>query len=81
MTCGRDHNRSVDGIGVHATLVIVMHGDESPICDDASDTECTVCVGAGDEIFNCGGIEELDVGERKDFREEGGGEKRLLSGV
>ncbi len=38
-------------------------GDESPVGDHASDSEGTVWVGSGDEILNCGGIEELDVGE------------------
>lgn len=77
MTSGADHERGIDGIGVHARLVVVVHGDKSPVCNDTGDAEGAVGVGAGDEIFDCGCVEQLDVGEGEDFGEEGRGEKGL----
>jgi hypothetical protein len=44
-------------------LVIVVHRDKSPVGYDTGDTEGTIWVGTGDEVLNCGGIEELDIGE------------------
>ena len=55
----------------------MVHGDESPVCDDTSDAEGSVWVGPGDEVFNRSGVEKLDVGEGEDFGEEGGGEECL----
>jgi hypothetical protein len=52
-------------------LVVVVHGDESPVCDDTGDAEGAICIGASDEIFDRGGVEELDVGELEDLGEEG----------
>jgi hypothetical protein len=49
----------------------VVHGDKSPVGDDTGDAEGTVRVGAGDEVFDGGGVEELDVRELEDFGEEG----------
>lgn len=55
----------------------MVHGDESPVCDDAGDTEGSIWLGAGDEVFDCGGVEELDIGEGEDFGEEGRSEESL----
>ncbi len=54
-----------------------MHGHQGPIRDDTGDAQGAVRVGAGDEVFDSGGIEELDVGEGEDLGEEGGGEEGL----
>lgn len=67
--CGGDDNWSIDSVWVHAGLVVVVHGDESPVCDYAGDAECAVAVGASDEILHCGGVEEFDVREGENFRE------------
>jgi hypothetical protein len=53
------------------TLIVMVHGHKCPVCNNTSDAECAVCVLAGDEIFDCSGIEELDVGKGKDAGEEG----------
>ncbi len=84
MAGGADGEGGVDGVGVHAGLIIVVAGDEGPVCDDAGDAEgCWGIVvggggrgkGSGDEVFDGGGVEEFDVGEGEDFGEEGGGEE------
>ena len=64
MTGGADDEGGVDGVGVHAGLVVVVHGDEGPVGDDAGDAEFVHCGGgAGDEVFDGGGVEEFDIGE------------------
>lgn len=66
MTSGTDHQRSVDGVGVHAGVVVVVHGDERPVGNHTSDTDglgVAVSAGAGDKVFDAGGVEELHVGE------------------
>lgn len=79
-----DDDGGVDGVGVHAGLVVVVHGDERPVGDDAGDLDGGGVggrgVGARDQVFDAGGVEELDVGEGEDFGEEGGGEEGLRSG-
>lgn len=76
-----DHQGRVDGVGVHARLVVVVHADERPVCDDARDADCGWVRwgwgGARDEVFDGGGVEEFDVGEGEDAREEGGCEECL----
>jgi hypothetical protein len=77
VTSGRDDDWSVDCVGIHAGLIIVVHGNECPVGNHACNTESTVVVLAGDKVFNGGGIEELDVWECEDFGEESGCEKSL----
>lgn len=78
MAGGGDDERGVDGVGVHAGLVVVVHGDEGPVGDDTGDADGAVgAVGAGDQVLDGGGVEELDVGEGEDLGEEGGGEEGL----
>jgi hypothetical protein len=48
-----------------------MHGDQGPVSNDSGDAEGTVGVGAGDEVFDGGGVEELDIGELENFGEKG----------
>ena len=78
MTSGRDDNWGVDGIGVHAGLIVVVHGDEGPVCDNSGDADGSIGGLAGDEIFNSGSVEEFDVREGEDFGEEGGCEESLV---
>lgn len=77
MSSGRDHDRSIDGVWVHAGLVVVVHGNKCPVGDNSSDAKSSVGVLAGDEVLNGGGIKELDVGERKNLGQKGGSEKSL----
>ena len=57
MTGSGDNDGCVDGVGVHAGLVVVVHGDEGPVGDDAGDADAAVAVFAGDEVFDGGGVE------------------------
>lgn len=58
-----------------------MEGHHRPVGDYASDANgmrISLCGGgARDQILDCSSIEELDVGEREDAREQGGCEERL----
>ena len=62
-SCG-DYERGVDGVGVHAGLIVVVHAYKSPVCDDTCDADFAVrACRASDEIFDGGSVEEFDVGE------------------
>ena len=71
-----DHQRGVDGVRVHAALVVVVHGDESPVGDDTGDAELTIRPRrASDEVLNSRGVEKLDIGEGQDFAEQSRGKE------
>lgn len=72
---GGDDQRSVDGVGVHAGLVIVVHRDKSPVGDDTGDADALLG-GTGDEVLDAGGVEQLDVGKLQDLGQDGRGEQR-----
>jgi len=57
VTSRGDDDGCVDGVGVHAGLVVVVHSDESPVGDNTSDADTAVGVLAGDEVLNSGGVE------------------------
>ena len=73
MACGGDGDGRVDGVRVHAGLVVVVHGDKGPVCYDAGDADGGGAGGEGpcDQVFDGCGVEELDVGEGEDLGEEG----------
>ena len=54
---GGDNDGRVDGVGVHAGLVVMVHGDEGPVGDNTSDLDGTIGVLAGDQVLNGGGVE------------------------
>ena len=71
-----DDERCVDGVGVHAGLVVVVHADEGPVGDDAGNAKFLTCGGrTGDEVFDGCCVEELDVGEAEDLGEKSRGEE------
>ena len=49
---GGNNDGCVDGVGVHAGLVVVVHGDEGPVGDNTSDANASVGILAGDQVFN-----------------------------
>lgn len=53
----------VDGIWIHAALVVMVHGNESPIGDDTSNSNCAISIGTSYEVLNSRGIEEFDIRE------------------
>jgi hypothetical protein len=72
-----DDQRSVDGVGVHAGLIVVVHADKSPVGDDTGDTNALVRA-AGDEVLNAGRVEQLDVGKLENLGQDGRGEQRSV---
>jgi hypothetical protein len=48
----------------HAAVVIVVDGDKRPVCDYTYDADCAAIASSrsGNEVFDAGGVEELDVG-------------------
>jgi len=77
MPGGGNDDGSVDSVGIHARLIIVVHSNEGPVCDDTGNADITVGHLAGDEILNGGGVEELNVGKGEDFGQKGGCEEGL----
>jgi len=65
MTSGGNDHRRVDGVGVHAALVVVVHRHEGPVGHDTGDAYTglvlAVFIRARDEVLDGGGVEELDV--------------------
>lgn len=57
MTGSGDDDGSVDGVGVHTRLVVVVHGDESPVGDNTGNADTTVGVLASDQVLDGGGVE------------------------
>jgi len=55
----------------------VVHGDQSPVGDNTGDAKGAIGVLAGNQVFDCSGVEKLDVGEGEDFGEKGGGKESL----
>ena len=84
VTGGGDDKRCIDGVRVHAGLVVVMHGDKGPVGHHTSNADSSRVGrswgGTGDEVLNGSGVEELDVGEGKDLGKEGGCEECLVTG-
>ena len=58
-----------------------MHGNECPVGYYASNAEGAIVVSTSDEIFDCSGVEKLDVGEREDFGQEHGSKESLWSTI
>lgn len=71
---GRDDERRVDGVGVHARLVVVVHRHQRPVGDDTSDAH-TLLRRAGDEVLDAGGVEHLNVGQRQHLGHDGRSEE------
>jgi hypothetical protein len=59
----------------------MIQGHEGPVRDDSRDAYGVRIGGgarrAGNQVFDAGSVEELDVGEGEDLGEEGGGEEGL----
>ena len=74
VTSSRDDHGSIDGVGIHTALIIMMHSHQSPIGNDACDANSAVADAgvalARDQIFDCGGVKELNVGELQHFGQQ-----------
>ena len=53
---------------------VVVHGNEGPVGDDTSDADSVRVIPGrswtGDQVLNCGSVEELDVRELQNLAEE-----------
>lgn len=80
---GGDDKRSVDCVGVHARLVIVVHRDKGPVGDYTGDADrCRVRGGrsrARDEVLHGSCIEKLNIGEGQGLGEQSRSEEGLSS--
>lgn len=64
MTSGTDDDGSVDGVRVHAGLIVVVHGYESPVRDNTGNAyNAGSASRTGNEVFDGRGVEEFDVRE------------------
>lgn len=75
---GGDHQRSVDSVGVHAGVVVVVQADQGPVGDNTSNADIRGVAGVGwasDHVLNGGSVEKLDVGEEENLGQDGGGEQ------
>lgn len=77
VSSGADDKRCIDGVGVHAGLVVVVHRHQGPVSDHTCDAHITrsANVTTSDEILDGGGVEELDVGELQHLGQNGRGEQ------
>jgi hypothetical protein len=67
MARGGDYKGSINSVGIHAALVIVVHGDESPVRDDTSNPNGAIGSRTGDQVFDGCSIKKLDIGELEDL--------------
>jgi hypothetical protein len=74
---GADDERCVDGVGIHAGLVVMVHRDQSPVGNHTCDAHVVRPgnVTAGDKILDSSGVEELYVGELQHLGQDGGSEE------
>lgn len=81
MASRRDDDWRVDRVWVHARLGVVVERHEGPVGDYTSDTHGMRVGGRGrgtrKQVFDAGGVKELDVGEGEDLGEERGCEEGL----
>lgn len=77
MTSRRDDDGSIDGVWVHAALIIMMHSYERPVGDHTSNPQSILGL-ASDQILNRRGVEQLDIRESKNLREQRRGEERRV---
>lgn len=77
---GGDNQRRVDGVRVHARLVIVVHRDQGPVGDHTGDADPAVALGrlAGDQVLNGSGVEQLDVGHLQHLGQHSRREQRSV---
>ena len=77
MASGGNNQRGVDGVGVHARLVIVVHRHQSPVGHHARDPHiaCALVRLAGDQVLDGRGIEQLHVRQQQHLGQDGAGEQ------
>lgn len=79
MARGTDDDGRIDGVGIHAALVVVVHRDERPVGHDARDADRAVrLVAARDQVLDRRGVEELHVRERDHLGEQRRREQRRV---
>ena len=77
MTRGRDDQRRVDSVGIHARLVVMMHRDQRPVRHDTRDPH-PVLTRPRNQIFDTSRVEQLDVRHLQHLRHHRRGEERSV---
>ena len=77
MASSRDHHRRVDGVRVHARLVVVVQRHKRPVGHDARDAHAAL-IRSGDKILDSRGIEQLHIRHAQHLAQHGAGEQRRV---
>ncbi len=59
---GGDDDLGLNDVGVHAHLCVVVQGHQGPVGDCTTHVPAADIVLADNEVLDCGGVEELDIG-------------------
>ena len=77
MTSGGDDNRGVDGVGVHAALVVVVHRHQGPVGNDTGNTDPrTTFIRARDQVLHRSCVEHLDIIHGQHLGQDGARKQR-----
>lgn len=76
MASSGDDDGGIDGVRIHARLIIMMHGYQRPVGDNTGDADTAIRKMTRDEILDSSCIEELDIGKLKDLGQDGRREER-----
>lgn len=55
-----------------------MHRDKGPIGDDTSNADISIRISPSDQVFDCRGIEKLDIRKGEDLGQESRSKERLI---
>ena len=80
MSGGADDKWRVDGVGVHAGLVVVVHRDQGPVGNHTGDAHIIRPgnLTTGNEVLDGGGVEKLDVGELEHLGQDSRGKEGCM---
>ncbi|KAH3677360.1 hypothetical protein OGATHE_000834 [Ogataea polymorpha] len=70
-----DNNLGVDGIWIHTRLIIMVHGNQSPVGNNTSNSGLTRISSSCDQILNTGSVEKLDIRQSQGLGTQGGDEQ------
>lgn len=62
----------------YSRLIVVVHGDQSPVGDNSSKLNTPLVIGTSDKILDSSSVEKLNVGELEDLAQNGAGEESSM---